>query len=123
MGALYLCEHTLPEHGIKPDLVILGEQSDGNLNVGQRGKVELVADVYGKVAHSSAPWQGISAVEKARPVMDAIINMMYKQHAAWRTDLNDPLVVKAFESLRAIGLDPKEEYFVVRINGYIKQSS
>ena len=79
MGTLYLCENTLPKLGIKPDLVILGEPCEGNIYVGQRGKVELVVDVYGKVAHSSAPWQGISAVEKAMPVMEAIINNMYKK--------------------------------------------
>ncbi len=79
MGALYLCDTTLQELNIKPDFVILGEPTNGYVLTAQRGKVEIVVDVYGKVAHSSAPWQGISAVEKARPVMDAIINNMYKK--------------------------------------------
>ncbi|MBQ9828321.1 MAG: M20/M25/M40 family metallo-hydrolase [Lachnospiraceae bacterium] len=79
MGAIWLCKETLPKYGIKPDFVILGEPTNGYVLTAQRGKVELVVDVYGKVAHSSAPWQGISAVEKAMPVMEAINNNMYKK--------------------------------------------
>ena len=78
MGAIYLCENTLPKYGIKPDVCYLSEPTHGDLYIGQRGKVELVVDVFGKVAHSSAPWQGISAVEKAMPVLEAISNNFYK---------------------------------------------
>ncbi|MBQ9827936.1 MAG: M20/M25/M40 family metallo-hydrolase [Lachnospiraceae bacterium] len=213
LGTLTLCEETLPAMNIKPDFVILGEQSNGNLNVGQRGKVELVVEVYGKVAHSSAPWQGISAVEKAMPVVEAINNQLYKvqpvheklgpavmcvtdievtpgrmyscvpdhcsitidrrylpdsypgtiqecidefqafldflakkdpefkaevhqrmnkrksylgdvyeipkQHAAWITDMELPMVKASFAALRKIGLDPQEAYFVVGTDGSI----
>lgn len=72
MGTIYLMEHTLPEHNLSVDLCYLGEPSDGNLAIGQRGKIELVVEVFGKVAHSSAPQEGINAVEKAIPIMDAI---------------------------------------------------
>ncbi len=78
MGAIFLMDETLPKLGIKPDVCYLSEPTCGNLYIGQRGKVELVVDVFGKVAHSSAPWQGISAVEKARPLIDAIMNNFYK---------------------------------------------
>ena len=74
IGTIYLMEHTLPEHGLDVDLCYLGEPSDGNLAIGQRGKIELVIEVYGKVAHSSAPQEGINAVEKALPIMDAIMH-------------------------------------------------
>ena len=210
MGAIYLCENTFPKYDIKPDYVILGEPTDGNIYVGQRGKVELVVDVIGKVAHSSAPWQGISAVEKAMPVMEAINNNMYKkgltheklgfsamcitdvevtpgrmyscvpdhcsitvdrryvfpttipdtiaeiqeyldflaakdpdfkaevhqrmnvrtgytgyamecakQHPAWISPIDSPYIQKTFETLRRIGQDPKEDYFVGGTDGSI----
>ena len=210
MGVLHLCETTLPELGFKPDFCILGEQTAGNVTIGQRGKVELVVDVFGKVAHSSAPWQGISAVEKAMPVIEAINSNMYKesmhheklgpsvmcvtdievtpgrmyscvpdkcsitvdrryvppvtvedtieeirnfldflaskdpdfkaevhrrmnlrtsytgyakevakQHPGWVTDINNPFVQQAFESLRAVGQDPKESYFVGGTDGSV----
>ena len=78
-GVLYLMNRTMPELGIEPDVVYLSESTEGHVYVGQRGKVELVVDVYGKVAHSSAPWQGISAVEKAMPVIEAVMNNFYKK--------------------------------------------
>ncbi|MBQ9827478.1 MAG: M20/M25/M40 family metallo-hydrolase [Lachnospiraceae bacterium] len=78
MGAIYLFENTLPKFDIKPDVVYLSEPTAGDLYIGQRGKVELVVDVFGKVAHSSAPWQGISAVEKAMPLIEAVMNNFYK---------------------------------------------
>ncbi len=74
IGTIYLMEHTLKEHNLPVDLCYLGEPSDGNIAIGQRGKIELVVEVYGKVAHSSAPKEGINAVEKAMPVLNAVIN-------------------------------------------------
>ena len=77
-GAICLFDKSIPKYDLKADLVYLSEPTNGNLLLGQRGKVELVIDVYGKVAHSSAPWQGISAVEKAQPVIQAILNNFYE---------------------------------------------
>lgn len=77
LGTLYLMEHTFPEHNIKVDVAFLGEPSNGDLAIGQRGKVEIVIDVIGKVAHSSAPEEGINAVEKALPIMDAAFHNFY----------------------------------------------
>lgn len=77
-GTLYLLKHTFPEHNIHADLVYLGEPSDGKLALGQRGKVEVVIDVHGKVAHSSAPQEGINAVEKAQPIIEAAFHNFYE---------------------------------------------
>ncbi len=77
-GAICLYDKSFPKYNLKADLVYLGEPTNNNLKLGQRGKVELVIDVYGKVAHSSAPWRGISAVEKAQPVIQAILNNFYE---------------------------------------------
>ena len=71
VGAIYLMKETLPKHGLRPDLVYLAEPTNGGLGLGQRGKVELVIEVHGHVAHSSAPQEGINAVEKAQPLIAA----------------------------------------------------
>ncbi len=71
LGAIYLFEKTFPEHNIHVDLVYLAEPTTGNVALGHRGKVELVIDVHGKVAHSSSPQEGINAVEKAQPIIKA----------------------------------------------------
>lgn len=47
---------------IKPDYVVIGECSELNLKVGQRGRAEIVVESFGKPAHSANPEKGINAV-------------------------------------------------------------
>lgn len=49
---------------VSPDLVIIGEASELNLKIGQRGRAEVVVETDGKSAHSSNPGAGINAVKK-----------------------------------------------------------
>lgn len=49
---------------LKPDLVVIGEATDLNINIGQRGRGEIYLKVFGKSAHSSNPNIGINAVLK-----------------------------------------------------------
>lgn len=74
MGTEYLFDVTMEELGLTCDLVYLSEPTSGDLALGHRGKVELVVDVFGRTAHSSQPKQGISAVEKAIPVLNAVFD-------------------------------------------------
>jgi len=85
LGAIYLFEKTFQEHNIHVDLVYLAEPTSGNLALGHRGKVELVIEVHGKVAHSSAPQEGINAVEKAQPIIKAAFESF--NEAAMKHDL------------------------------------
>ena len=78
LGAIYLMKHTLPEYGLGCDLVYLAEPSQGDICLGHRGKVELVVDVHGKVAHSSTPGDGVSALQKALPLMEASYHNFYE---------------------------------------------
>ncbi|MBM4431241.1 MAG: M20/M25/M40 family metallo-hydrolase, partial [Chloroflexi bacterium] len=73
-GAEYLMTKTLPEKGLKVDLCLLGEPTNGRLHLGHRGKVELVLITRGETAHSSTPWRGINAVQKMLPVLQDIFN-------------------------------------------------
>ncbi len=47
---------------IQPDLVIIGEATELKLNIGQRGRAEILVETFGKSAHSSNPDQGHNAV-------------------------------------------------------------
>ncbi len=47
---------------VKPDLVIIGESSECNLKIGQRGRAEIVLETFGKSAHSANPDKGVNAV-------------------------------------------------------------
>ena len=57
---------------VQPDFVIIGEASDGNLKIGQRGRAEIVLETVGKPAHSSNPEKGVNAVKKMMKLLAAL---------------------------------------------------
>jgi len=57
---------------IKPDYVVIGESSELNLKIGQRGRAEIVIETFGRPAHSANPEQGINAVYKMSKVIERI---------------------------------------------------
>jgi len=73
-GIEYFFDHTMKEKNITCDLVYLAEPSSNDLAIGQRGKVELVVRTFGRCAHSSAPQQGINALEEMVPILQDIFS-------------------------------------------------
>lgn len=49
---------------ILPDFVVIGEASELNLKIGQRGRAEIIIETHGKPAHSANPEKGVNAVHK-----------------------------------------------------------
>lgn len=47
---------------VQPDYVVIGESSNLNLKIGQRGRGEVVVETFGVPAHSSNPDKGVNAV-------------------------------------------------------------
>lgn len=43
---------------VKPDYVVIGEASQLNLKIGQRGRAEIVVETFGKPCHSANPEKG-----------------------------------------------------------------
>ena len=68
-GILYFFDYTMKEHDIKGDVVYLCEPTDGDLAIGQRGKIELVVKTFGRTAHSSVPSEGINAFQYMAPIV------------------------------------------------------
>ena len=64
----------------KPDYVIIGEASNCNVKIGQRGRAEIKIEVLGKPAHSANPEKGINAVYKMCKVIDAIKTLKPTHH-------------------------------------------
>ena len=64
----------------KPDYVIIGEASQLNVKIGQRGRAEIVVETFGKPAHSANPEKGINAVYKMSKVIDAIRTLVPTEH-------------------------------------------
>lgn len=57
---------------IKPDLVVIGEASNLNLCIGQRGRAELKITTFGENAHSSSPEKGVNAIKKMNKLLNKI---------------------------------------------------
>ena len=57
---------------VQPDYVVIGEASQLNLKIGQRGRGEIVVETFGKPCHSANPEKGINAVYKTSPRRTAL---------------------------------------------------
>ena len=71
-GMKFLCDKTLPSHGIRFDLMVSSEATGLDLFLGHRGRVEIEVITQGRTSHGSAPWRGINAVDKMIPVLEAV---------------------------------------------------
>ena len=65
---------------VQPDYVIIGEASNLNLKIGQRGRAEIVVETFGIPAHSASPEKGLNAVYAMSKVIDAIRNIEPNEH-------------------------------------------
>lgn len=69
----------------KPDYVVIGEASELNLKIGQRGRAEVMFEIFGKPAHSANPDKGINAVYKAANLINGVkeLEMTYDEHLGY----------------------------------------
>ncbi len=65
---------------VNPDIVVIGEASRLNLNIGQRGRGEIVVQTKGKSAHSSNPEVGINSVYKMMKLLADIRSIPVSHH-------------------------------------------
>lgn len=65
---------------VNPDYVVIGEASDLNLKIGQRGRAEIIVETFGKPAHSANPEKGLNAVYKMTKIIDAIRTLTPTEH-------------------------------------------
>lgn len=65
---------------VQPDYVVIGEASQLNLKIGQRGRAEVVVETFGKPCHSANPEKGINAVYKMAKVIEAIRTLTPTHH-------------------------------------------
>lgn len=65
---------------VKPDYVVIGEASQLNVKVGQRGRGEIKLEVFGKPAHSANPEKGINAVYKIGKIIEEIRHLKETEH-------------------------------------------
>jgi putative selenium metabolism hydrolase len=67
---------------VKPDYVVIGEASDLNLKIGQRGRAEIVIETFGVPAHSANPEKGVNAVYKMSKLIEEIQKLTPEEQPA-----------------------------------------
>ena len=60
---------------VHPDLVIIGEASEGNLKLSQRGRAEITLETFGVPCHSANPQKGVNAAASMCALIDDILKL------------------------------------------------
>ena len=60
---------------VHPDLVIIGEASEGNLKLSQRGRAEITLETFGVPCHSANPQKGVNAAAAMCSLIDDILKL------------------------------------------------
>jgi putative selenium metabolism hydrolase len=68
-------QYIIKETKITPDLVVLTEPTDGRINRGQRGRMEMELIVQGVSCHGATPQRGDNAIYKLMPAILALENL------------------------------------------------
>lgn len=64
---------------VKPDYVVIGEASELNLKIGQRGRAEIVVETFGVPAHSANPEKGVNAVYSIAKIINKLQEIKYEE--------------------------------------------
>jgi putative selenium metabolism hydrolase len=62
------------------DVVVIGESTELELAIGQRGRGELLVETFGRAAHSSTPHLGVNTVKHMAKVIDRLSRMEMPHH-------------------------------------------
>lgn len=65
---------------VQPDYVVIGEASQCDLKIGQRGRAEIVVETFGVPAHSANPEKGVNAVYGMCRVIEALRRLEAPAH-------------------------------------------
>jgi putative selenium metabolism hydrolase len=86
--------------GVRPDAVILGEATHGDVCIGHRGRAEIRIRIHGVAGHASAPERARNALDLLPQVLGAVKRLAMDQPS-------DPVLGSA--SLVATGVDVRPE--------------
>ena len=80
---------------VKPDYVVIGEASELNLKIGQRGRAEIIIETFGVPCHSANPDKGINAVYKMAEVVQRIRKLEPTYHPILGTGILELTDIKS----------------------------
>lgn len=75
LGMKYLLE----AGEVRPDLVIIGEATHGDICIGHRGRAEVEVVVHGLAGHASAPERARNALDLLPAVLEAVADLAGRQ--------------------------------------------
>lgn len=64
--------HFLDTTPVRPDIVVIGEATNGDLCVGHRGRAEIIVEIRGLAGHASAPERARNALDPLPSVLEAL---------------------------------------------------
>ncbi|MBI2372263.1 MAG: M20/M25/M40 family metallo-hydrolase [Deltaproteobacteria bacterium] len=64
--------HLVEQAGARARLGVVGLGTGNRIGLGNKGRLDIEVLVHGRAAHSSAPWDGVDAIEGARAVMERL---------------------------------------------------
>jgi len=102
VGMKHLIDKTLPARGLTYDAMVSSEASSLKLYCGHRGRVEMLATIYGRTSHASSPWLGVNAIYKAVPLISVIKDELYPKLLA----TSDPDLGQSSISINIIECKP-----------------
>ncbi|MFN8511305.1 MAG: M20 family metallopeptidase [Thermomicrobiales bacterium] len=70
------------EGHVEADFAIVGEQTFGQICVGERGGAGTFVTVYGTTGHAATPWKGVNAIEGMARVITALREELWPVLAA-----------------------------------------
>lgn len=65
---------------LRPDYVVIGEASELDLKIAQRGRAEIVLETFGVSAHSASPDKGVNAVYMMMRLVEAVRRLEPPRH-------------------------------------------
>lgn len=60
---------------VQPDLVLIGEASEGNIKLSQRGRAEIVLETFGVPCHSANPEKGVNAAAAMCRLINEVLKL------------------------------------------------
>lgn len=81
---------------VHPDYVVIGEASELNLKIGQRGRAEIVVETFGVPCHSANPEKGVNAVYQMAKVIEAIRTLEPPVHPVLGKGILELTDIKSF---------------------------
>jgi succinyl-diaminopimelate desuccinylase len=64
--------HLIAAAGLRPDGVIVGEQTLNRVAIGEKGKAGVEIVIHGRTAHGALPWEGANAIAAMARVIAAL---------------------------------------------------